>query len=80
MYVQAGDFIPEVGVLLAGQQSPGLAVAGGEWILIVYPGVSGVCMGYAPGDGDRRDLNVVEYPTPTCLHGYRGSTLAASLS
>jgi uncharacterized protein YraI len=63
---------PKVGVLLAGQQSPGLGRSpGGEWILIVYPGVSsGSAWVYAPlVTVTGGDLNVVEIPpTPTLLY------------
>lgn len=59
---------PIVGVLIAGQQVPALGrSAGGDWVQIVYPGVSGgVAWVYAPLVTLQGSLSVVEPPpTPT---------------
>ncbi|GAB4580058.1 MAG: hypothetical protein Fur0022_27970 [Anaerolineales bacterium] len=59
---------PQIGILIAGQQVPGLGrSAGGEWIQIVYPGApDGVGWVYAPFVRFVGNLPIVEPPpTPT---------------
>ncbi|MEJ5201103.1 MAG: SH3 domain-containing protein [Anaerolineales bacterium] len=66
-----GTFYDKVGVLLVGQQAPAKGrSAGGEWILIEYPGVpSGTAWVYAPlVNLTPGELPIVEAPpTPTPL-------------
>ncbi len=66
-----GTFYDKVGVLLVGQQAPAKGrSAGGEWILIEYPGVpSGIGWVYAPLVSlTPGELPIVEAPpTPTPL-------------
>ncbi|NPV85043.1 MAG: hypothetical protein HPY45_03405 [Anaerolineae bacterium] len=66
-----GVFFPKVGVLLLGQQAPAKGrSAGGDWILISYPGVpGGVAWVYAPFvNVSPGALPIVEPPpTPTPL-------------
>lgn len=66
-----GTYYDKVGVLLAGQQAPAKGKSvGGEWIWIVYPGVSGGSAWiYAPlVDLTPGNLAIVEPPpTPTPL-------------
>jgi hypothetical protein len=67
-----GTSYPKVGVLLTGQQAPAKGIsAGGEWILVEYPGVpGGLAWVYAPlVDLSPGQLPVVEPPpTPTPLY------------
>ncbi len=59
---------PQVGILLAGQQVPGLGRSpGGEWIQVAYPGVpGGVAWIYAQNVNVAGNLPVVDPPpTPT---------------
>lgn len=63
-----GTDYPIVGVLIAGQQVPALGRSiGGDWVQIVYPGVSGgVAWVYSPLVTLQGSLPVVEPPpTPT---------------
>ncbi|HLF91273.1 MAG TPA: SH3 domain-containing protein [Anaerolineales bacterium] len=59
---------PLVGILIAGQQVPGLGrTPGGDWIQIAYPGVpGGVAWVYSPNVDFAGNLPIVEPPpTPT---------------
>jgi uncharacterized protein YraI len=70
--VRAGPDLkyPQVGILIAGQQVPGIGRSpGGDWIQIAYPGIpGGVAWIYAPLVTFVGNLPIVEPPpTPTPL-------------